>query len=314
MQASFTVAERRTPWTAGSTAESPVTGLRDLYREELEAIWNRDPFGFDAGDPNLYRYVDNDPTNATDPTGFEEVLLWNPYRREWKAAASDSWIYKEVNNTRQSPALTEGVVWEHGPIGYTGPKKTVSWDKDKQPEPRSIYSEFLWDADLKAWYERPYLALDPGNGVPYSKPPEPSSFTIDWESLDGRTPSDRDDNQEGRLDKRMRDLVAAGYLPIIFVRPRDLPAFILGMSEGMIKGAGGTLEAIRKLGKWDTYQNAFRVAEDLINGIAKQGAALAKDPRKLADLGPEAERRTKLLQRALTGLGKSNDRKLWMKG
>jgi hypothetical protein len=28
-----------------------------------------DPFGFEAGDPNLYRYVGNRPTNATDPSG-----------------------------------------------------------------------------------------------------------------------------------------------------------------------------------------------------------------------------------------------------
>jgi hypothetical protein len=29
-----------------------------------------DPLGFAAGDANLYRYVGNDPTNATDPTGL----------------------------------------------------------------------------------------------------------------------------------------------------------------------------------------------------------------------------------------------------
>jgi uncharacterized protein RhaS with RHS repeats len=37
-----------------------------------------DPIGFDAGDPNLRRYVGNDPTNATDPTGLE--------KKEWKIA------------------------------------------------------------------------------------------------------------------------------------------------------------------------------------------------------------------------------------
>src|SRR5206468_6687385 len=29
----------------------------------------RDPLGFAAGDSNLYRYVNNEPTNATDPSG-----------------------------------------------------------------------------------------------------------------------------------------------------------------------------------------------------------------------------------------------------
>ncbi|MEM8734278.1 MAG: RHS repeat-associated core domain-containing protein [Planctomycetota bacterium] len=40
---------------------------------------SQDPLGFTAGDTNLYRYVGNSPTNATDPTGeittFQVVLL-----------------------------------------------------------------------------------------------------------------------------------------------------------------------------------------------------------------------------------------------
>jgi uncharacterized protein RhaS with RHS repeats len=32
-----------------------------------------DPSGFEAGDVNLYRYVENDPTNATDPTGLAPI-------------------------------------------------------------------------------------------------------------------------------------------------------------------------------------------------------------------------------------------------
>jgi hypothetical protein len=34
---------------------------------------SQDPLGFVAGDANLYRYVGNSPTNATDPTGLIEV-------------------------------------------------------------------------------------------------------------------------------------------------------------------------------------------------------------------------------------------------
>jgi hypothetical protein len=37
----------------------------------------QDPLGFDAGDSNLYRYVHNDPTNLTDPSGFLEVAIPN---------------------------------------------------------------------------------------------------------------------------------------------------------------------------------------------------------------------------------------------
>jgi RHS repeat-associated protein len=35
---------------------------------------SQDPLGFDAGDSNLYRYVQNNATNASDPTGCQERL------------------------------------------------------------------------------------------------------------------------------------------------------------------------------------------------------------------------------------------------
>ena len=41
--------------------------------EELAALQNQDPFGFAAGDANLQRYVGNDPTNVTDPSGLAET-------------------------------------------------------------------------------------------------------------------------------------------------------------------------------------------------------------------------------------------------
>jgi uncharacterized protein RhaS with RHS repeats len=33
-----------------------------------------DPIDFDAGDANLFRYVGNNPTNATDPSGLDDDL------------------------------------------------------------------------------------------------------------------------------------------------------------------------------------------------------------------------------------------------
>jgi len=38
---------------------------------------SQDPIGFDAGDANLYRYVGNAPTNATDPFGLLTVGSYN---------------------------------------------------------------------------------------------------------------------------------------------------------------------------------------------------------------------------------------------
>jgi RHS repeat-associated protein len=42
------------------------------YDQSLGRFTSLDPMGFAAGDMDLYRYVANDPTHATDPTGFSE--------------------------------------------------------------------------------------------------------------------------------------------------------------------------------------------------------------------------------------------------
>jgi hypothetical protein len=42
-----------------------------MFDPSVGRFTSYDPLGFGAGDPNLYRYVKNDPTNATDPSGLE---------------------------------------------------------------------------------------------------------------------------------------------------------------------------------------------------------------------------------------------------
>jgi hypothetical protein len=43
-------------------------------RNRLESF-SKDPIGFAAGDANLYRYVGNQPTTKTDPSGLEQVEI-----------------------------------------------------------------------------------------------------------------------------------------------------------------------------------------------------------------------------------------------
>ena len=54
-----------------------LTGLqynRGRYYDPSTGRWiSQDPMGFDAGDSNLYRYVNNDPTSATDPSGLDAL-------------------------------------------------------------------------------------------------------------------------------------------------------------------------------------------------------------------------------------------------
>jgi hypothetical protein len=44
-----------------------------MFDPTIARFTSEDPMGFDAGDPNLYRYTGNDPTNATDPSGMEPL-------------------------------------------------------------------------------------------------------------------------------------------------------------------------------------------------------------------------------------------------
>src|SRR5262249_37473306 len=39
---------------------------------------SEDPIGFSGGDSNLYRYVTNEPTNTTDPSGLQRFVLAPP--------------------------------------------------------------------------------------------------------------------------------------------------------------------------------------------------------------------------------------------
>jgi len=43
------------------------------YDPRMGRFLGEDPTGFDAGDPNFYRYAGNDPVNYTDPTGLSQA-------------------------------------------------------------------------------------------------------------------------------------------------------------------------------------------------------------------------------------------------
>lgn len=45
-----------------------------MYDPTIGRWISEDPIGFTAGDPNLYRYVGNSPTNFTDPSGLQPVI------------------------------------------------------------------------------------------------------------------------------------------------------------------------------------------------------------------------------------------------
>jgi len=48
-----------------------------FYDPKMGRWISKDPMGFDAGDSNLYRYLNNSPTNGIDPSGLDAILLIN---------------------------------------------------------------------------------------------------------------------------------------------------------------------------------------------------------------------------------------------
>lgn len=73
-----------------------------MYDATIGRFFSEDPIGLDAGDPNLYRYVGNDPVNGADPSGLgwrNSIIVgadwsgWNAWKKDgspvyWQSAKS----------------------------------------------------------------------------------------------------------------------------------------------------------------------------------------------------------------------------------
>lgn len=89
------------------------------FSYELGRFLSQDPLGFDAGDYNLYRYVFNNPTNATDPTGEFAFLPW--LLKAGTEAAVDALMQATINYFIDPEITTIGQAFQS--IDY----KQVAW-------------------------------------------------------------------------------------------------------------------------------------------------------------------------------------------
>lgn len=81
------------------------------YSHKLGRFLSQDPLGFDAGDYNLYRYVFNNPTNATDPTGeFAFLLPW--LAKATIEAGVDALMQMTINYFFDPSITTVGEAWQ----------------------------------------------------------------------------------------------------------------------------------------------------------------------------------------------------------
>jgi RHS repeat-associated protein len=86
----------------------PETGLHHYrarhYDQAVGRFLSEDPIGFEADDPNLYRYVGNGPTNSSDPSGL------TPFdRTRWGYYANAGWVDWEHAEPGTSSRMFEAV-------------------------------------------------------------------------------------------------------------------------------------------------------------------------------------------------------------
>ncbi|MEX2558485.1 MAG: RHS repeat-associated core domain-containing protein [Pirellulales bacterium] len=87
------------------------------YDPRIGRFTGEDPIGFEGGDANLFRYVGNNPTNATDPLGLAELDLtpgdvdsmdWYLYKAPAPKKGEGQQIAKTYTNTTGFPQVQEG--------------------------------------------------------------------------------------------------------------------------------------------------------------------------------------------------------------
>ena len=92
-----------------------TTGLqynRARYYDPSTGRWiSQDPLGLDSGDTNLYRYVGNRPTIATDPLGLELVV-------GDKTITTDSDLYKKYEKDPFAKEILDSLIGYKGSISF----------------------------------------------------------------------------------------------------------------------------------------------------------------------------------------------------
>lgn len=94
-----------------------------MYDPRIGRFLEQDPIGFEAGDPNVYRYVQNNPTNASDPSGqylvitASETHAWSSERdavESWFGGFPDNvtfqWMTTNPNDRRMRVNLQENAI------------------------------------------------------------------------------------------------------------------------------------------------------------------------------------------------------------
>jgi hypothetical protein len=102
---------------------------------------NKDPIRFRGGTTNLYEYVDNDPVNYTDATGYSKFDKWfgkfpKEFRKWWHRRWKEG---EDIESKEEAEALYEE--WKRQ--GKPGPDNKGCRQKDKDDDGWEDLFEFF---------------------------------------------------------------------------------------------------------------------------------------------------------------------------
>lgn len=108
-----------------------------MYDPSLGRWLTEDPIGFDAGDPNFYRYVGNNPVRFVDPSGLcAEEKCPESYKvsKELAKVLDDAWRLTEKGKVEHGGSI---IIDKDGKLIYrpTKPGETDSIPADHFPQP-----------------------------------------------------------------------------------------------------------------------------------------------------------------------------------
>ena len=105
-----------------------------------------DPGGFAMGDANLYRYVENGPTYATDPTGYDELNVneWGDYIEELEQDAKKKDVPTSIDQ-----------VWQQVARKYLELDRDDDWVWSTQQDfgniNAALFWRFSWKTHFSGW-------------------------------------------------------------------------------------------------------------------------------------------------------------------
>src|SRR5262249_18133436 len=148
-------------------AETELLYERARFYDAASGRWiTEDPKGFDAGDSNLYRYVNNKPLILTDPTGLqaqgelspEEKRFFESLNREMEMSRRGA--LAGVDNQlrmarRKNPNLTRDdmVADIEAKLAFSFAKRITDFYKTRSWLQRDEIKELLenWDGTVGGW-------------------------------------------------------------------------------------------------------------------------------------------------------------------